>query len=219
MERAKTALVDTYNELFDQYGPQGWWPASEPYEVVVGAVLTQNTAWANVEKALARFGNELKPERVLSLTHEELASIIAPAGYYNSKARCLVRVTEWYQRQDSDGLKIDQLEEKRKELLSLKGVGPETADSILLYAFGLPVFVVDAYTRRLMERLGLVVPKEYDRIREAFERALPRDAALYNEYHALIVAHCKLHCRKKPLCEGCVLHTRCVYQNCDMAAG
>jgi len=217
VEQAGAELSDIYGELFDRYGPQGWWPASEPYEVVVGAVLTQNTAWTNVERAIARFGNELTPKRVLSLTHEELTSIIAPAGYYNSKARCLVRVTEWYQRQAAGGLKIAQLEEKRQELLSLKGVGPETADSILLYAFGLPVFVVDAYTRRLMERLGFDVPKQYERIRKAFERTLPKDAALYNEYHALIVTHCKRHCRKKPLCEGCVLQARCSCRHCDRA--
>lgn len=204
-------LYDIYNELFAKYGPQGWWPADGPYEVAVGAVLTQNTAWTNVEKAIARFGGGLTPERVLGLSHEELTGIIAPAGYYNSKARCLVRVTEWYVRKLSVPAGAKPLSELRQELLSIKGVGPETADSILLYAFELPVFVIDAYTRRLVSRLGFEAPKNYDTFRAVFEEALPVRAALYNEYHALIVAHCKKVCRKKPLCGECVLRGRCRY--------
>lgn len=207
----QSGIYDIYKKLYRQYGPQNWWPAIDPYEVAVGAVLTQNTAWTNVEKAIAGFKGKLSPEMVISLSHDELVDIIRPAGYYNSKAKCLFRLTEWYMDYAKKDKNEKGLSQIREELLAIKGIGKETADSILLYALNLPVFVIDAYTRQLFERLGYTVPKQYDDMRSAFEGALPVKAEIYNEYHALIVTHCKNACRKKPLCEDCIFINRCRY--------
>jgi len=211
-------LSEIYELLYKRYGNLNWWPADSPYEIIVGAVLTQNTAWSNVEKAIANFPNfdkTLAPELIEEIPIEELAEIIRPAGFFNQKSAYLKAVTEWFKRYDYDveALKEGNLDFLRKELLAVKGVGKETADSILLYAFKFPTFVIDAYTRRLLERLGVKnIPKEYDGVKALFETALPHDESLWNNYHACIVINAKEHCKVKPICVGCPLVEQCAYR-------
>jgi endonuclease-3 related protein len=176
-------------------------------------VLTQNTAWRNVEKAIAGFGDRLSPQYVLDAQMAELTDIIRPAGFFNQKAAYLKAVTKWFVQYEFDTsaqAPASMLNALRPELLAVKGIGKETADSILLYAFGLPTFVVDAYTVRLCERYPMDAGKGYDAVKAHFEKYLPQSAAMYNHYHALIVMNGKEHCRKrKPLCGGCPLGEVC----------
>jgi len=210
-------ILDTvYRRLFEARGHQGWWPGETPFEVVVGAVLTQNTAWTNVERAISalKAANALDPHAILAMPVEQLATLIRPAGYYNVKARRLREVVGFICKEA--GGQVEALSgqdplQLRQRLLAIRGVGRETADSILLYALGFPFFVVDAYTRRVFGRLGVIEPEaDYDEIRAVFEGALQRDAALFNDYHAQIVAHGKHTCRKVPMCAGCVLADLCI---------
>ncbi|SFC97371.1 DNA-3-methyladenine glycosylase III [Thiohalospira halophila DSM 15071] len=206
-----------FDTLLAAHGPQDWWPAEEgAFEVMVGAVLTQNAAWTNVERAIAnlREAGALDPEAILAADHDDLGGWIRPSGYFNVKADRLRALCRWYL--DAGGyhaLARWPTEDLRTGLLSVKGVGRETADDILLYAFHRPVFVIDAYTRRIFARLGLVTGEEgYEALRETFEAALaeqPEPVALFNEYHALIVAHGKDICRPRPRCSECVLVQRC----------
>lgn len=204
-------LLRLYAALFRHFGPQRWWPAKTPLEVAVGAILAQNTAWSNVERALKRLAcvRLLNARRLHALSESELARLIRPAGTYRVKARRLKAFLAFLRaRFDGrlDRLKTVPLGELRAELLSVSGIGPETADAILLYAAGRPIFVVDAYARRVLARHRLVPPAiGYEQLRAMFERHLPNDPALFNEYHALLVAVGKRHCRSRPLCEGCPL--------------
>ena len=200
-----------YNVLHARYGDLHWWPADSPYEMMVGAVLTQNTAWGNVERALANFGGRLTPAFVLDVDMAELTDIIRPAGFFNQKAAYLKALTQWYARYDFDvpTVRREPLSRLRAELLATRGIGRETADSILLYAFEYPTFVVDAYTARLCTRLPLPAGSGYDAIQAWFTARLPADTSLYDQFHALIVVHAKIHCRKKPRCEGCPLEELC----------
>jgi len=210
----KTAelLEELYTRLYDHFGPRNWWPAETPFEVLVGAILTQNTNWQNVERAILR----LKEAGVLSLAglsalaKERLAELIRPAGYYNIKAERLRNFfallnDEW--DGDLKAFLAQSRDELRRQLLSVKGIGPETADSMILYAANLPVFVVDAYTARVLVRHRIMEgPLEYAEIQALFMDNLAEDACLYNEYHALIVALGKEYCKKsKPLCKDCPL--------------
>jgi endonuclease-3 related protein len=174
-------------------------------------VLTQNTAWGNVEKAIANFGGRLSPEAVAAMPVGELAQAIRPAGYFNQKAAYLKAVTAWYAGYGYSvpAVRRRPLAELRPELLATPGVGPETCDSILLYAFGFPTFVVDAYTVRLCGRYPLEAGKGYAAVKAHFEAGLPEDAAVYNNFHAAIVINAKDHCRKKPACGGCPLEGGC----------
>ena len=180
---------------------------------MIGAVLTQNTAWLNVERALTRLRERavLEPSVLAALPLDILAEAIRPTGYFNVKARRLQALSQWVCAQGGmAALKDWQTADLRHGLLGVHGVGPETADDIVLYAFGRPVFVIDAYTRRLFGRLGLSVDGEpYETLRARYEQALPRDACLYNEYHALIVVHAKTTCRTKPACTCCILRKQC----------
>lgn len=208
---------EIYQKLFSNYGPRHWWPGDSAFEIMVGAVLTQNTAWINVEKAIAN----LKRARMLSVkaiaeAHpRRLASLIRPSGYFNIKAKRLRALCRWVVAQG--GLKrlaTLSTEELRYALLAVHGIGPETADDILLYAFERPVFVIDAYTRRVFARLGAIAGAEpYETLRRTFELSLGEDVALYNEYHALIVRHGKETCRKTPLCHRCCLAAACRSRN------
>lgn len=204
-------LEKIYQTLHAYYGNLDWWPAETAFEVVVGAILTQNTAWANVEKALANFEEDLSPERILSLDSEELEEIIRPAGYFRQKARYLKSVTEWFMpyEGDLDRIKNRPLSEVRSELLQVYGVGNETADSILLYAFDLPTFVVDAYTMRLFRRIPIDAGQTYRAIQDHCHKVLPRDVDLYKNFHALIVQVGKDYCKKKMACSGCPLGGIC----------
>jgi endonuclease-3 related protein len=204
-------LASLYQTLFAHYGDLHWWPARTPYEVMVGAVLTQNTAWGNVEKALANFGARLSPEFVLSADTDTLSGIIRPAGFFNQKTAYLKAVSAWFGTYGFDpaAVRREPLAKLRSELLSTRGVGRETADSILLYAFGFPTFVVDAYTCRLCDRYPVRAGKGYEAIKARFEGALERNAALYNNFHAMIVVNAKNYCRKKPACGDCPLAETC----------
>lgn len=205
-----------YERLFAHFGPQHWWPGETPFEVMVGAILTQNTAWTNVEKAIVNLkANEALSAEVISATpHAQLAEWLRPSGYFNIKAERLQTFCRWWleegRRQHLEALSTHDL---RHALLSVKGVGPETADDMVLYAFHRPVFVIDAYTRRLLSRLGLITGDEgYETLRAFVEDAFGRteeQVALYNEFHALIVAHAKDYCRMRRRCPGCPLITRC----------
>lgn len=202
-----------YQRLLEYHGEQAWWPADSPFEVLIGAILTQNTAWTNVEKALdaLRQRDLLRPERLDELEPETLAPLIRCSGYYNQKARRLIGFTRWYRQQGGhQALCRRDGERLRSELLQLHGIGPETADDMLLYAFGKPFFVIDAYTRRLLSRLGLAEGREpYERLQQDFHRELEPAVPLYQQYHALIVQHAKQHCRKSPVCAGCPLAAHC----------
>jgi endonuclease-3 related protein len=207
-------LNQVYDILSRCYGPQHWWPAETPFEMMTGAILTQSAAWSNVEKAVANLksAGALSPAAFRSLDVAELAALIRPSGYYNAKAKKLKAMAEWLKTHDDDPttLKTTAPNELRQELLGVHGIGPETADSILLYALEMPFFVVDAYTRRLFSRLGIAPCRDrYDDWHQLFTTALPPDPALYNEFHALIVNHAKTFCRVRPRCSECCLRADC----------
>jgi endonuclease-3 related protein len=205
--------LEIYEHLFAAYGPQHWWPGETPLEVLVGAVLTQNTAWKNVELAIAnlREVGVLSPSALYALSPEELAELIRPAGYYRVKAarlRNLLRLVVEKYDGSLDAMFATGLEALREELLGVNGIGPETADAILLYAGNLPTFVIDAYTARVLKRHGWIEPEaDYYAMKEHFESSLPRDVQLFNEYHALIVQVGKNHCGRTPKCAGCPLES------------
>lgn len=209
----KRKWMAVYRRLHTAYGSQRWWPGDSAFEIMVGAVLTQNTAWSNVEKAIANLkaANALTPEAIAGAPHRRLAAWLKPSGYFNIKAQRLRALCEWLLREGGvrriARLPTDRL---RHALLAVHGVGPETADDILLYAFHRPVFVIDAYTRRIFARLGLIQGDEdYETLRRLFETRLDADVPLFNEYHALIVAHGKDVCRPRPRCGNCALAARC----------
>ncbi len=209
-------IEEVYRRLLDAYGRQGWWPLvrsrggmpeyftpvereDQRFEVAAGAVLTQNTAWRNAAKAVSALSGAglLSPEAAAAAPVDEIARLVRPAGYYNQKAERLAEVGSFFARGGFTG---------RESLLDIGGVGPETADSIMLYGFEKPFFVVDAYTRRIFERLGLLeAGMAYDTVRSRFESSLETDVSIFKEYHALIVEHGKRFCGKAPRCDGCPL--------------
>ncbi len=211
-------LRRVFELLHRAYGPQRWWPGDTPFEVMVGAVLTQNTAWSNVEKAIANLkaADALDAAAIVGTWPERLAAWLKPSGYFNIKARRLQNFCTWYlEAGGEEHLRRQKTAALRTALLAVNGIGPETADDILLYAFDRPVFVIDAYTRRLFSRLGIVRGDEsYEELRHHFEQALgttQREVPLFNEYHALIVIHAKNVCRKRPLCSVCCLCRYCPF--------
>lgn len=210
-------LLDVYHRLLDRYGSQHWWPADSPFEVIIGAILTQSAAWGNVEKAVInlKIGGVLSPGALRRLAVEELAGLVYPSGYYNVKAGKIKSFVHWLGERYDDNLdRLFALDIPllRQELLSVHGVGQETADSIILYAAHKPVFVIDAYTRRIMGRLGLAPrTNSYAAFQGLFMQHLPRDESLFNEYHALFVRHGKDNCRKSPLCGQCCLTYVCPF--------
>ena len=208
----KKIIVKIYKTLYSAFGPQNWWPGDTPFEIMVGAILTQNTNWGNVEKAI----NNLKTKRALNskalhkMPHKRLASLIRPAGYFNIKAGRLKYFLAFFSNHYKGSIKRMNAEGTyllREKLLDVNGIGPETADSILLYAFQRPVFVIDAYTKRVLQRHN-VVPENatYHEIQDFFHGNLPPDVQLFNEYHALFVKVGKEYCKPKPKCESCPLN-------------
>ena len=205
------ALLQIYQKMFAALGPRQWWPGETPFEVVIGAILTQNTNWSNVEKAIKNLktAGKLSPEGIYELSVTELAKLIRPSGFFNVKAKRVKTFINWlFSRYEGNLSKMfaRDLQSLRSELLSVKGIGPETADSILLYAGNMPTFVVDAYTHRIFSRHELI-PEEstYDDMKSFFEENLPKDVQLFNEYHALLVNIGKMFCKPKKVCEPCPL--------------
>ena len=203
------AVVRLFDTLFCQYGPQKWWPcqSGDRWEIIVGAILTQNTAWANVEKAIWNllFSGVMSPDKVLETADMELQKLIRPAGFFKQKCAYLKAMAAFLLEREVEFEQSADVWALRKELLTVKGVGRETADSILLYAFEKPIFVIDAYTRRVAARhLGLDGTGHYDILQKTFMDALPGDVTIYNEYHALIVALCKESCHKSGCGDRCV---------------
>ncbi|MDD5409005.1 MAG: endonuclease III domain-containing protein [Candidatus Omnitrophica bacterium] len=200
-------------KLYSFFGPQHWWPAGDSFEVIIGAILTQNTNWANVEKAIFVLKEKkcLNPERLSKLPLHKLAGLIKSAGYYNVKAARLKSFLKFFFSFYSDDIKCmgsQDLMILRRQLLAVKGIGPETADSILLYALNKPIFVVDAYTKRIFSRHRILKEDAaYEQVQDIFMRNLKNDAKLFNEYHALLVKLGKDYCRKhNPKCEICPLY-------------
>ena len=209
----KKSLIRVYKKLYAHFGPQHWWPAHAPFEVMVGAILTQNTNWQNVEKAI----NNLKKNRLLKaqeihrLPNKRLAAFIRPAGYYNIKAKRLKEFVKYFFESYQANIKKMRLVDShalRTQLLSVNGIGPETADSILLYALGVPIFVVDAYTKRIFSRHGFIKEDaEYTQVQNLFMQNLKKEVKLFNEFHALLVRLGKDFCLKNnPRCPSCPLN-------------
>jgi endonuclease III related protein len=217
-KKTDNLLKEIYRRLIAAYGPQHWWPAESQFEVMVGAVLTQSSAWTNVEKAIDNLkeAKTLSPEAIRNMSFSELAEIIKPSGYYNVKARKLKSLAYWLEENFTDNIHKmaeSDMQSLREKLLSVYGIGPETADSILLYALGKPVFVIDSYTRRIVSRIGLLGEEDsYNDYRRLFMANLEPDAAIYNEYHALLVNLAKEACNKKPACLKCCLNDICRFQ-------
>jgi endonuclease-3 related protein len=210
------SVFQIYKSLLQHYGEQNWWPAETPFEVMVGAILTQNTSWRNVEKAIDNLkdASALDAGTLSKTSRQTLAGWLRPVGYFNVKALRLQNFCHWYIAQGGFiKLKKQDTHNLRHALLSVNGVGPETADDMLLYAFQRPVFVIDAYTRRLFQRLGYVDQDSgYEKLRTWFEKKLHRvenKVQIFNEYHALIVHHAKYYCKKNPACAACCLKKNC----------
>ena len=226
-----------YTKLYSRYGPQNWWPVTydknifptyaggpinhkQQLEVIYGAILTQNTTWANVEKAVINLNkyNLINPNKISKIRPQKLAALIRPVGYFNQKVQKLKIFSNYLLKHYDGNLKKmfkKEAKELRQELLSIKGIGPETADSIILYAANQPSFVIDAYTKRIFYRLGIINNgiKDYDKLQRYFHKNLKgaekQKTKVFNEYHALIVEHGKKICRKNPLCSSCVLESVC----------
>jgi endonuclease-3 related protein len=213
-EKNSKDLLRYYEAMSFAFGPMHWWPAKTPFEVIVGAILTQSTSWGNVERAIdnLRAARILTPAAILRTRMSRLAALVRPSGYFRQKAKKLKAFVRFLQREYDGSLKRmfqSPTPELREKLLSVHGIGPETADSILLYAGNHPVFVVDAYTHRIFGRHGITSGKpDYESVRALCETALPRDPQLWNEFHALIVNTGKNWCRKRvPRCEDCPLRS------------
>lgn len=207
-------LVDIYDKLYAYFGPQYWWPAETSFEVIVGAILTQNTSWLNVEKAIDNLRKQklLDPVKIFKMSQLKLSKFIKPAGYYNIKAKRLKEFVKFLVNNYKGSLKGMSLQDTftlRRQLLSVNGIGPETADSILLYALNKPIFVIDAYTKRVFSRHRLLDSDvSYDQAQNVFMENLKLDKKLFNEYHALLVKLAKDFCLKnKPKCDICPLNT------------
>lgn len=211
MNSLRAALDNVYARMLQHFGPTHWWPGDSPFEIAIGAILTQNTAWTNVERAIANLKRErlLEPRRMLAADIAILEQAIRPSGYFRQKAERLRIFCAYLIDRHGGSMKRmsrQPLESLREELLALKGIGPETADDILLYACGKAVFVIDAYTRRVLNRHQIADGQQpYEALRALLEKHLPADVELFKEYHGLIVYTGKDFCRKTPKCDGCPL--------------
>ena len=210
-------LIDIYNMLFSEYGPQSWWPGDGPLDVVIGAILTQNTSWSNVEKAILnlKYSDLWSLDSIHNINQDKLAGVIRPSGYFNQKAQKLKAFAEHvcvrYEGDLENFLSLE-LPTLREELLSIYGVGPETADDILVYAASKPSFIVDVYTKRILGRIGVIEAKQgvgYEVYQKLIQDQLPHDLQLYNEFHALLDYHAKYTCKKIPSCTDCLLLDVC----------
>jgi endonuclease-3 related protein len=211
----KKKLLRIYGLLFKRFGPQHWWPGATPFEVIIGAILTQSANWANVELAIANLKKEkvLSPQALYKIKTSKLQKLIRPSGYFRDKAKKVKAFVKYLVENYNGSLNKmfkKSIPELRKELLVIHGIGPETADSIICYAALKPTFVVDAYTKRIGNRVGLFKLEKYYDIKDFFEQRLPKRYQLLNEYHALIVALGKYHCKPRPVCEECPIYGLCL---------
>jgi len=212
MQKTREQLRQIHQLLLKAFGPQHWWPGETPFEIILGAILTQNTSWANVEKAIVNLkaAGCLEPDKLAALEAEAIEELIRPAGYFRLKTKRLRNFTKWFfdaYGGDLDALAHIETRRLREELLSVSGIGPETADSMLLYALNRPVFVVDTYTARVAVRHGLIETDiDYEQLQYLFESNLEPNVPLFNEYHALLVRVGKDFCKPKPKCAGCPLN-------------
>ncbi|GAB6189842.1 endonuclease III domain-containing protein [Marinitoga arctica] len=207
-------LIEIYYQLKKIYIiPEGWWPGNTKFEIMIGALLTQNTNWNNVEKSLNNIkkNNLMNPKDLYNIHINKLEELIKPSGFYTIKAKYLKNLLKWFEKYDFlfDIIKKKNKNELRNELLKIKGIGKETADSILLYAFDKMSFVIDAYTKRMFSRIGLNIKNTYDEYQKFFEKNIPQDLIIYKNFHGLIVEHSKSICKKKPFCENCKLKSLC----------
>jgi len=212
-------LQALFQQLFTAYGPRHWWPADTPFEMMVGAILTQNTAWTNVERAISALKVEgwLTAATLRDAPLNRLEQAVRPAGYFRQKSIRLQGFARFYLEQgEANAMRQVPLPEMRERLLAVNGVGPETADSMLLYALNQPIFVIDAYTKRLLSRLGKVEGNiGYHALQAYCQQHLPKQTTLFQEFHALIVEHAKQHCRAKPICSSCPLANQCPFPSSD----
>jgi endonuclease-3 related protein len=229
----KLTSLTLFKRLIEEFGYQDWWPIDKKYhkknssdprfEIIVGAILTQNTSWSNVEKALEnlKLKSFLDIEKIVKINIKDLRSMIKPTGFFNQKAERIKNIAKYLNNNyngDLDWFFNRNLKDIRKELLSLNGIGQETADSIILYAGNMPIFVVDTYTKRICKRLSLNTTTEYNKTQQYFEEELNKEYSnknltqVYNEYHALIVKLAKIYCKKKPVCKECPLKKNCSYR-------
>lgn len=230
-------IQQIYDILLEKYGPQGWWPYTpkgktkphyikknwtlkktrfQRFEIMMGAILAQNTAWKNVSKAMINLKNNgiHSPEDVLACPQLGLAKIIRATGYFNKKSIYLKNFAQFIHENPIEELQLLPLAELRKKILSVKGIGKETADSIILYALQKEIFVIDAYTKRIFSRIGICKDNtKYDHLQTLITGSLEKDFRIYNEFHALLVEHAKRYCRKKPLCRRCILKDMCKSSN------
>ena len=209
-------LHSLYEKLLSHFGRQKWWPGESAFEIVLGAILTQRANWRNVEKAIGNLKRAaiLSPDAITNTNRKKLEKLLRPVGFFRQKTttiRNLVRHLIRHHEGSLDRLFDAELGEIRSELLSLKGIGDETADSILLYAGSKPSFVVDAYTIRIVNRLGLTESRQYSCVKELFENNLPKDTEMYKEFHALLVALGKKFCKTRPYCAKCPLSSDCAF--------
>jgi len=210
----KRKLLKIYSLLYKRFGPQHWWPGSTPFEVIIGAILTQSANWSNVELAIGNLkrAKRLSPKAILEIRDSKLEKLVRPSGYFRAKAKKVKAFVKYLMENYNGSLKkmFDKsISKLREELLAIHGIGPETADSIICYAALKPTFVVDAYTKRIGNRIGLFKLEKYYEIKDYFESNLPKRYQLLNEYHALIVALGKYHCKPRPVCDKCPLETVC----------
>lgn len=213
-------ICSVFNTLEQHYGYFDWWRRDDPYEIVLGAILVQNTNWKNAEKALVNLGEQCNPISIASMDLGELAQKIRSSGYYNQKAIKLKAVTQWFLKYqyDMSVVREQDKDQLRKELLEVKGIGGETADAILVYAIGKPSFVIDAYARRIFTRNGLDVPKSYEKFRALMESVIPPDTQRYGYYHGLLVEHGQQFCHPKPKCQHCPLTQNCIKNGVEVLA-
>ncbi|MCU0820979.1 MAG: endonuclease III domain-containing protein [Spirochaetes bacterium] len=209
------SLNKIYRALLKTYGPQYWWPGDTPFEISIGAILTQNVSWKNVETAIGNLKAEklITPKTLYGAPDKKIAPLIRPTGYYNQKTKKIKNFLGWFKRYNFSFARLEKIEPAvlRQELLSINGIGPETADSILLYAISKKIFVVDAYTKRIFGRIGFFSEKStYHEIQDFFHGHFRGDVSDYNEFHALIVKHGKDVCRTKPLCGECCIKEVCM---------
>ncbi|MFD1415540.1 endonuclease III domain-containing protein [Oceanobacillus jeddahense] len=207
----KLSYTELYRKLYQYYGPQEWWPSTSDFQMLISAILVQRTNWKNVELALTNLGEDIKAGELIQMEEAVLAEKIRPSGFYRMKAKKIKAWLHWFQKYSFHIKEVQKVDQAvlRKELLAIHGIGEETADAMMLYAFDKPGFIADNYAMRLFDRIGYCLPKTYHAFKTEVEKTFPHDLEMHQEFHALIVEHGKQYCKKTPLCENCPLVSVC----------